>query len=1076
MPGQAAGGAVMRRMIVLCLETVAGVAALLGVVAGVGIWQLSRGPVTLDSLTPRLERALNAANPDTTVRVGGTALAWRGWPDTLALRLRNVRVRRDGEPFAQLPELDMQLAVSALLRGTVAPRRVTARGARLTLVRRADGFDLGGDGAPEEAGGLLARLLDELMAEPSPDNRLSYLNAVRAEQTAVRVRDKQLGLAWRAPEARVALRRTKTGLSGTADATVSVSDARVRLDGELAYTAGAGEIAVRGRAANLEPAAVAKAIPELSLPGTLTTPLDATIRTRLGLDGRVGDIAARLEAGAGAFTWPDRYDTPLPIRDLSVEARYARGEDRLAVRDLALTLGTPDRRGPRVTGEATVANLRTGAMRVDGEVQAKAVAMQRLDRYWPKGAATKTREWITRNIPSGRVNTAEFTTQLRLPDRLAGPAEIGALDGRMRFRDAAVHYLRPLPPVTGVSGRATVDTDAMSITTNRGSLGPVSVPAGEIAITGLDAEDQDIAIDLNVDGPLRHALTVLDHPRLGFAEELGLSPGATSGRARGELHFAFPLLDDLRAEQVTARAEGTLTGVRVRDFLLGQNATEGNLDLAVSTERMRLSGPVSLGGIPLSFAWTERFDADDGVVSEMRAQVEKLTDADRRDLGVDTAPHLRGPVSGTLVSRQRASGERVLDAAITLDRAELAAERLGWRKPVGRPGSAAATVRLRPDAPPELEAFSITAGGDAVPRLETTGTASVTRDGALRRATLDRLRLGETDLETVTVQNGAQGRWSVRVGGGTLDARPWLDDGAALTYAATEGEPPPPITVAVAPLARVSLGDGRHLQRVALNARRDDAGTWQALRVSAQVPDSLARGERAGGRVSLRYRPGADGRQGLRAEAANLGATLRALDVTEDLRGGTLRVDGTARSAAPSSAIDGEVNVDDLMVKDVPALARLLTLASLQGPADMLSGSGITFREISGGFTYADGRVATQLIHAYGPSLGLTTKGTLEVPGWRADLEGTVVPAARVNRLLEKIPLLGKLITGGEGQGVIAMRYTLTGPLGDPEIRVNPLSALTPGFLRGVFGLFDRDPAPDADWPKAVPDSQASGK
>jgi hypothetical protein len=29
----------------------------------------------------------------------------------------------------------------------------------------------------------------------------------------------------------------------------------------------------------------------------------------------------------------------------------------------------------------------------------------------------------------------------------------------------------------------------------------------------------------------------------------------------------------------------------------------------------------------------------------------------------------------------------------------------------------------------------------------------------------------------------------------------------------------------------------------------------------------------------------------------------------------------------------------------------------------------------------------------------------------------------------------------------------LKGPFSDPEVSVNPLSALTPGFLRGLFGL-----------------------
>jgi hypothetical protein len=52
------------------------------------------------------------------------------------------------------------------------------------------------------------------------------------------------------------------------------------------------------------------------------------------------------------------------------------------------------------------------------------------------------------------------------------------------------------------------------------------------------------------------------------------------------------------------------------------------------------------------------------------------------------------------------------------------------------------------------------------------------------------------------------------------------------------------------------------------------------------------------------------------------------------------------------------------------------------------------------------------------------------------------------------VPILGKLLLGGEGQGLFAANYRAVGPIDDPKISVNPLSALAPGFLRNLF-LFD---------------------
>ncbi|MFC7542924.1 hypothetical protein ACFQU2_30460 [Siccirubricoccus deserti] len=57
------------------------------------------------------------------------------------------------------------------------------------------------------------------------------------------------------------------------------------------------------------------------------------------------------------------------------------------------------------------------------------------------------------------------------------------------------------------------------------------------------------------------------------------------------------------------------------------------------------------------------------------------------------------------------------------------------------------------------------------------------------------------------------------------------------------------------------------------------------------------------------------------------------------------------------------------------------------------------------------------------------------------------------NTLLGNIPLLGRLFSPEAGGGVFAGTYRVQGPLADPQVTVNPLAALTPGFLRGLFGL-----------------------
>jgi hypothetical protein len=102
-------------------------------------------------------------------------------------------------------------------------------------------------------------------------------------------------------------------------------------------------------------------------------------------------------------------------------------------------------------------------------------------------------------------------------------------------------------------------------------------------------------------------------------------------------------------------------------------------------------------------------------------------------------------------------------------------------------------------------------------------------------------------------------------------------------------------------------------------------------------------------------------------------------------------------------------------------------------------------------------------------SLGLTAKGRIAMGQGPSEVEGTIVPAYFFNALPGKLPLIGKLFSPEKGGGVFAWRYSVTGPIGNPDVGINPVSALTPGFLRGLFGIFQSrgQPAKPGDYSAA---------
>jgi uncharacterized protein YhdP len=144
----------------------------------------------------------------------------------------------------------------------------------------------------------------------------------------------------------------------------------------------------------------------------------------------------------------------------------------------------------------------------------------------------------------------------------------------------------------------------------------------------------------------------------------------------------------------------------------------------------------------------------------------------------------------------------------------------------------------------------------------------------------------------------------------------------------------------------------------------------------------------------------------------------------------------------------------DYSLVRAPALAQLLSLTSFDAIAGMMAGSGIPFTTLRGDVAFSRGVITLSQMSAYGGALGISAKGWINPGEDQINIDGTLAPAYALNSVLANFPVIGALLMGGEGQGLIAARFQLTGSNDDPTVTVNPLSALTPGLLRHLFDPF----------------------
>ena len=141
------------------------------------------------------------------------------------------------------------------------------------------------------------------------------------------------------------------------------------------------------------------------------------------------------------------------------------------------------------------------------------------------------------------------------------------------------------------------------------------------------------------------------------------------------------------------------------------------------------------------------------------------------------------------------------------------------------------------------------------------------------------------------------------------------------------------------------------------------------------------------------------------------------------------------------------LKINDFKVKDVPVLAKLLSLASLQGIADLLTGEGIRFNEFEIDFNSKGKLVNIDEIYAIGPAISILMSGYIEKDKL-VSLRGTLVPATTINKAIGSLPLIGKILVGNKtGEGVFGVSFKIKGPPKKLKTTVNPIKTLTPRFI-----------------------------
>ncbi|MEM8752946.1 MAG: AsmA-like C-terminal domain-containing protein, partial [Pseudomonadota bacterium] len=549
-------------------------------------------------------------------------------------------------------------------------------------------------------------------------------------------------------------------------------------------------------------------------------------------------------------------------------------------------------------------------------------------------------------------------------------------------------------------------------------------------IADLNHPDTPGRADIVARGRTEDALALVDHEPLALVSALGVPLGEVEGRAEVRATATLPLLKDLLLEDVQADASAEFFDLALTAPGLDRRVTAERLSMTADTSRFELSGGVVVSGVPANVTWREVFSPSSRtILATARITPERLA-----SFGIEQNI-LRGGAAPVRVNLSPNGDGGGFDVAVDLGPAELAADVVGWRKPKGRDATLSARGAVE-GGRIEVEDFKLKSDD-----LVAEGAFGTNEEGALVWAKAPVLRYrGGLDLGVAAELKGK--RWVVDAKGAKLDFTRFEDliDRAMAEGSVGESPEEGPRFRVNLDVAEVRANDAQFFRDVkGVFARSLKRGLWAEL-------DGKVMG---GAAATFRFERTPTGGD-LRLTAADAGRILRDAGVFDDGAGGAVEIEAKFEDGE-GFRLAGRVKVDKIVVHEDAKLQQMLDGADLEELRKEMRSDGIYFDRIRAPFRYDGEKLRVKDATARGGQIGVTLSGDYDVARDRLDFDGVFTPLYQINSVLGEIPLIGKVFTGGDGQGVFAFTFSVKGAAEDPDISVNPLSVLAPGIFRRIF-------------------------
>ncbi len=678
------------------------------------------------------------------------------------------------------------------------------------------------------------------------------------------------------------------------------------------------------------------------------------------------------------------------------------------------------------------------------------IAAQNLDittalRYWPVGLANGAKAWVSENIKQGVVPKGTIAVALEMPEFLPQNLKLKKLQGKAALQNITAQYFAKAPLFQNTQGEILFDDTSITANITQATLNTLPVNKAQVILTNLDTDLPQLKLDATITGLLARQMELaLPFP----AVKRNITTNTRTevfGTGTTVVKVGFPLQNEIRNEDINFDIQGKFTDVSLPLPRVNVPATESAATLTINNDTAKMAVKGKLVGLPAVWEWTG-YLKEAATTAETAVVTFTPNFTDLQDLG--GAAFGAGDFTAQLTYKRPAKGDGTVDVLADFTAAKLTPPVIAWEKPAGSKATLAMRLPVKNYSVNSITDLQFKVGDV----LAVQGNAMLAASGKVADGysiVLKKFALGETIFTGAIQKNRDSASITAAVpslrlqslSGGGKEGSKGSEDDTVLFQWSTQV----PVNVALT-FGKITVGaQTTPLLNTSITA------TLRDKKITTASITGSVKGRQGDTPFSMTIDKARGGLRAFNASTDNMGELLQALDVYSNMRNGVLRVTGSLNER---SQLDSKIKITDFSVVRAPILAKILNVASITAPLQLLQNKGIVFnktlinmRKQGDSITLTDGRLA-------GESIGLTVEGSINMADNTLDLSGTVLPFYMINNIFANIPLLGDLLTNNKKEGLIALRYSVRGDQEDPDVMVNPLSVLTPGFLRQFFDVF----------------------